>query len=47
MVFNVTYNNITVISWQVDICGGEVMVFNVTYNNITVISWQVDICMYY
>ena len=33
MVFNATFNNISVISWQS-------VVFNATFNNISVISWQ-------
>jgi hypothetical protein len=33
VVFNATFNNISVISWQS-------VVFNATFNNISVISWR-------
>ena len=45
MVFNATFNNISVILWRSvlfveDGWFGCFLVFNATFNNISVISWQ-------
>jgi hypothetical protein len=47
MVFNATFNNISVIPWQQisSLVGFGFMVINTTFINILVISWQSGLLM--